>query len=191
MGAIDDRLGELGLALPAPMAAPAGVRLPFETVRVHGGLAYVSGHGPFDGERPLVLGRVGAEVSVEQGVDDSAHRLRRRQAGREVADHHVEKVLPAEELTVGRAGLDDAVGVQQESVAGLELLAADRRRRAGREPLVQPERQQRLDLEGTHQPSAAQQTKPSTFSQAVTRSRSPSSRLSEASIDSPVARAAS
>ena len=69
MGAIDDRLGELGLALPAPMAAPAGVRLPFETVRVHGGLAYVSGHGPFDGERPLVLGRVGAEVSVEQAYE--------------------------------------------------------------------------------------------------------------------------
>jgi enamine deaminase RidA (YjgF/YER057c/UK114 family) len=69
MGAIDDRLGELGLALPAPMAAPAGVRLPFETVRVHGDLAYVSGHGPFDGERPLVLGRVGAEVSPEQAYE--------------------------------------------------------------------------------------------------------------------------
>ena len=69
MGAIDDRLGELGLALPAPMAAPAGVRLPFETVRVHGDLAHVSGHGPFDGERPLVLGRVGAEVSVEQAYE--------------------------------------------------------------------------------------------------------------------------
>jgi enamine deaminase RidA (YjgF/YER057c/UK114 family) len=69
MGAIDDRLGGLGLTLPAPMAAPAGVRLPFETVRVHGGLAYVSGHGPFDGERPLVLGRVGAEVSAEQGYE--------------------------------------------------------------------------------------------------------------------------
>jgi enamine deaminase RidA (YjgF/YER057c/UK114 family) len=66
MGAIDDRLGELGLALPAPMAAPAGVRLPFEVVRVHGGLAYVSGHGPLDGDRVLFTGRVGAEVSPEQ-----------------------------------------------------------------------------------------------------------------------------
>jgi enamine deaminase RidA (YjgF/YER057c/UK114 family) len=69
MGAIDDRLGELGLTLPAPMAAPAGVRLPFAVVRVHGDLAYVSGHGPFDGERPLVLGRVGAEVSPEQAYE--------------------------------------------------------------------------------------------------------------------------
>jgi enamine deaminase RidA (YjgF/YER057c/UK114 family) len=66
MGAIDDRLGELGLVLPAPMTGPAGARLPFESVRVHGGLAYVSGHGPFDGERQLAIGRVGAEVTVEQ-----------------------------------------------------------------------------------------------------------------------------
>jgi enamine deaminase RidA (YjgF/YER057c/UK114 family) len=45
------------------------VKLPFELVRMHGGLAYVSGHGPFDGDRLLVSGRVGAEVSVEQAYD--------------------------------------------------------------------------------------------------------------------------
>jgi enamine deaminase RidA (YjgF/YER057c/UK114 family) len=70
MGSIEDRLtGELGLALPAPPAAPAGVRLPFELVRVHGALAYVSGHGPYDGDRLLVTGRVGAEVSVEEAYE--------------------------------------------------------------------------------------------------------------------------
>lgn len=66
---IEDRLGELGLQLPAPLAAPAGVRLPFELVRVHGDQAYVSGHGPFDGDRLLVTGRVGAELSVEQAYE--------------------------------------------------------------------------------------------------------------------------
>ena len=66
---IEDRLSELGLQLPAPVAAPPGVRLPFEFVRIHGGLAYVSGHGPFDGDRLLVTGRVGAEVSVEQAYE--------------------------------------------------------------------------------------------------------------------------
>ena len=60
---------ELGLALPAPLAAPPGVRLPFELVRVHGGLAYVSGHGPFDGDRLLIRGAVGDEVTVEQAYD--------------------------------------------------------------------------------------------------------------------------
>jgi enamine deaminase RidA (YjgF/YER057c/UK114 family) len=69
MGVIENRLGELGLQLPAPLAAPPGVRLPFELVRVHGDLAYVSGHGPFDGDRLLVTGRVGGEVSVEQGYE--------------------------------------------------------------------------------------------------------------------------
>jgi enamine deaminase RidA (YjgF/YER057c/UK114 family) len=69
MGAIEERLHELGLRLPAPLAAPAGVRLPFELVRVHGDLAYVSGHGPFDGDQLLITGRVGGEVSVEQGYE--------------------------------------------------------------------------------------------------------------------------
>jgi enamine deaminase RidA (YjgF/YER057c/UK114 family) len=69
MGAIADRLAELGLTLPAPPAAPPGVRLPFEFVRVHGDLAYVSGHGPLDGDRVLFTGRVGGEVSVEQAHD--------------------------------------------------------------------------------------------------------------------------
>jgi enamine deaminase RidA (YjgF/YER057c/UK114 family) len=69
MGAIEDRLAELGLELPAPSAAPPGVRLPFEPVRAHGGLAYVSGHGPFDGDRLLATGRVGAELSVEQAYE--------------------------------------------------------------------------------------------------------------------------
>jgi len=69
MGIIQDRLNELGLRLPAPPAAPPGVQLPFEPVRIHGDLAYVSGHGPFDGDRLLVTGSVGAEVSVEQAYD--------------------------------------------------------------------------------------------------------------------------
>jgi hypothetical protein len=42
------------------------VGLPFDLVRVRGDLAYVSGHGPFYGDRLLITGRVGAEVSVEQ-----------------------------------------------------------------------------------------------------------------------------
>jgi enamine deaminase RidA (YjgF/YER057c/UK114 family) len=69
VGMIDDRLRELGLELPAPLAAPPDVSLPFELVRVHGGVAYVSGHGPFDGDRLLVSGRVGGEVSVEEAYE--------------------------------------------------------------------------------------------------------------------------
>ena len=69
MGAIEDRLQDLELRLPAPVAPPPDVRLPFDLVRVHADVAYVSGHGPFDGDRQLFTGRVGAEVSVEQAYD--------------------------------------------------------------------------------------------------------------------------
>ena len=68
MGMIEDRLAEAGLQLPAP-PAPAGARLPFELVRIHGAVAYLSGHGPFDGDRQLFTGRVGADVSVEQAYE--------------------------------------------------------------------------------------------------------------------------
>jgi enamine deaminase RidA (YjgF/YER057c/UK114 family) len=69
MSEIEDRLRALGLELPAPAAAPPGVSLPFELVRVEGNFAYASGHGPLDGEKQLFTGRVGAEVTVEQGYE--------------------------------------------------------------------------------------------------------------------------
>ncbi len=69
MGRISERLDELGLALPAPFAAPEGFEFKFDLVRVHQGLAYVSGHLPMDGDRVLVTGKVGADVTVEQGYE--------------------------------------------------------------------------------------------------------------------------
>jgi enamine deaminase RidA (YjgF/YER057c/UK114 family) len=69
MGRIDDRLAELGIELPRPFAAPAGVEFKFDLVRTSGGLAYVSGHGPVDGDRTLVAGKVGGDVSVEEGAE--------------------------------------------------------------------------------------------------------------------------
>ena|SRR5579884_1408929 len=66
---IEAKLKEMGLVLPAPMQTPAGMRLPFNWVRVRGNRAYVSGHGPLnpDGSLAQPLGKVGAEVSPEQG----------------------------------------------------------------------------------------------------------------------------
>jgi enamine deaminase RidA (YjgF/YER057c/UK114 family) len=62
---VEDKLAELALALPAPMEPPGT----FELVTVHGGLAYVAGHGPFDGSTPLVQGRVGDDLTLEQGYE--------------------------------------------------------------------------------------------------------------------------
>jgi enamine deaminase RidA (YjgF/YER057c/UK114 family) len=69
MGRIDDRLSELGLSLPEPFSAPEGIEFKFDLVRVHDGVAYVSGHGPIDGSRPLMQGKVGADLTVEQGYE--------------------------------------------------------------------------------------------------------------------------
>ena len=68
---IEGILAELGLVLPPPVKVPPGVKLPFSFVRVHGGIAYVSGHGPqqADGSLAGPFGKVGADISVEQGYD--------------------------------------------------------------------------------------------------------------------------
>jgi enamine deaminase RidA (YjgF/YER057c/UK114 family) len=66
---IEAKLEELGLKLPRPLQAPEGVRLPFAFVRVHGNRAYISGHSPSnpDGSVAGPFGKVGAEVSLEEG----------------------------------------------------------------------------------------------------------------------------
>ena len=69
MGRIEDRLAELGVTLPKAFAPPPGVEFKFDLVTVSANLAYVSGHLPTDGPEVLVRGKVGAEVSVEQGYE--------------------------------------------------------------------------------------------------------------------------
>ncbi len=66
---IEEKLAALGLTLPPPMQAPSGMRLPFAPVRVRGNRAFVSGAGPLapDGSFAEPLGKVGAELTVEQG----------------------------------------------------------------------------------------------------------------------------
>jgi len=58
----------IGLKLPAPLMPPGN----FQAVKVHGGLAYVSGHGPFDGATVLVQGLVGRDLSSAQGATPRA-----------------------------------------------------------------------------------------------------------------------
>ena len=68
---IEARLEELGFVLPAPLALPAGARLPFPWVRVRGKRVFISGHGPQqpDGSLAGPFGKVGAEVSTEQAYE--------------------------------------------------------------------------------------------------------------------------
>jgi enamine deaminase RidA (YjgF/YER057c/UK114 family) len=59
VGVIEQRLADLGVELPAPFVGPAGMALRFDLVHVSGNIAYVSGHGPMDGPRVLMRGKVG------------------------------------------------------------------------------------------------------------------------------------
>lgn len=59
----EKRVQELGLQLPPP-PKPAGV---YKPVVVIGNLAYVSGHGPLQGDGTMLTGRVGSEVDKDAG----------------------------------------------------------------------------------------------------------------------------
>lgn len=61
---VEQRLKDLGITLPVPAAAVANY-VPFV---VTGNLVFVSGQLPLDNGKPAVLGKLGAEVSVEDGV---------------------------------------------------------------------------------------------------------------------------
>ncbi len=68
---VEAKLEELGLALPEPAKLPPGVQASFAWVRIYGDRVYVSGHGPLapDGTPAGPFGKVGAEVSPEQGYE--------------------------------------------------------------------------------------------------------------------------
>src|ERR1700744_1507169 len=57
------RFAQLNLTLP-PAPKPVAVYRPLV---IHGGLAYVSGHGPLKPDKSLIMGRVGSDLSLEEG----------------------------------------------------------------------------------------------------------------------------
>ena len=60
------RLESLGFTLPRPMKTG---NLPFELVRIDGAHAYLAGHVPLDDDGAMAkpLGKIGAELTSEQG----------------------------------------------------------------------------------------------------------------------------
>jgi enamine deaminase RidA (YjgF/YER057c/UK114 family) len=58
---IEDKLRDMGLVLPPP-AAPAFQYVP---VAVHGGIAYVSGQLPKEGDEVRITGKVGGTLDLE------------------------------------------------------------------------------------------------------------------------------
>ena len=62
---IEAKLEAMGLNLPAPLVPPGN----FELVTVHGDLAYVAGHGPFDGSTLLGDGLIGRDLTIDQAYE--------------------------------------------------------------------------------------------------------------------------
>ena len=59
----DERFEQLGLSLP-PAPDPIGVYKPCLIIGNH---LYVSGHGPMQNDKKLMAGRVGKELTMEEG----------------------------------------------------------------------------------------------------------------------------
>lgn len=59
----NERFKALGLQLP-PAPAPAGV---YKPLLIDGKHVYVSGHGPVKEDQSLIVGKIGAEMDMEQG----------------------------------------------------------------------------------------------------------------------------
>src|SRR5579859_261094 len=66
-----EQIVHLGLSLP-PAPAPLGVYKPY---LIEGNYLYLSGHGPVQDDRSLIIGRIGRELDIEQG------KLAARQVG--------------------------------------------------------------------------------------------------------------
>ena len=68
---VEAKLDEMGLTLPAPMWLPNGYQPTWRQVRVIGTRAVIAGHGPraVDGTPPGPGGKVGSDLSVEQGYN--------------------------------------------------------------------------------------------------------------------------
>lgn len=67
--AVEIRLEELGLELPPPLPAP---RSRMKRVARAGSLAYLSGNGPFRGSELVYKGKVGSDLTLEQGREAAA-----------------------------------------------------------------------------------------------------------------------
>lgn len=67
----DERFKGTGLILP-PAPAPLGV---YKPCLIDGKYLYLSGHGPVQNDKSLIIGRIGADLDMEQG------KLAARQVG--------------------------------------------------------------------------------------------------------------
>jgi enamine deaminase RidA (YjgF/YER057c/UK114 family) len=99
---IDERLSELGIQLP-PVAAPVASYVP---VVVSNGFAFVSGQVPLEEGKPIYQGRLGAEVSVEEGTEAARRCALQAVSALEAELGSLDRVRRIVKLTVWVASID-------------------------------------------------------------------------------------
>jgi enamine deaminase RidA (YjgF/YER057c/UK114 family) len=99
---IDERLSELGIQLP-PVAAPVASYVP---VVVSNGFAFVSGQVPLEEGKPIYQGRLGAEVSVEEGMEAARRCALQAVSALEAELGSLDRVRRIVKLTVWVASID-------------------------------------------------------------------------------------
>jgi enamine deaminase RidA (YjgF/YER057c/UK114 family) len=62
---IEEKLKKMGIELPK-MPKPVGE---YTSVKVYGNLAYCSGQGPIKDDKPVFIGRLGKEITLEDGYE--------------------------------------------------------------------------------------------------------------------------
>ena len=65
---VRNMLAERGLAIPPPQVVPPGVRLTYRRLVRDGSTVYIAGHGPTLGEGWGFSGKIGVDLSIEEGV---------------------------------------------------------------------------------------------------------------------------
>ena len=67
----DEKIQELNLILPEPIKLPPNIEIQFSWIRISGNRVFISGHIALnaDGSVSEVTGKIGGEVTVEQGYE--------------------------------------------------------------------------------------------------------------------------
>lgn len=99
---IEDRLSALGIELP-PVAAPVASYVP---VVVSNGFAFVSGQVAMEDGKPIYQGRLGAEISVEEGMEAARRCALQALAALQAELGSLDRVRRIVKLTVWVASTD-------------------------------------------------------------------------------------
>jgi enamine deaminase RidA (YjgF/YER057c/UK114 family) len=65
---VRDKLRERGLTIPPAQVPPPGVQLTYKRLTRSGSTVFIAGHGPTNGDGWGYLGKIGRDLTVEDGV---------------------------------------------------------------------------------------------------------------------------